>query len=234
MKERVYQFRAVEKRLAASRPGFKVLDVGCGRGDNLRRLTRYGGRAYGIEPNVARAVEAQSLAPVVAAVGEALPWAAETFDMIYISHVLHHAEDVEAVLRECCRCLRPGGVLFVIETIEDSPLLRLARAIQPSWEHDEVLNRFRYRELLSQVQDHGLTIHQSSKFNWMYFAWELLPLAFRPFEFFTPVFILLETMLGRWLNRWGAHCWMVAEKPGTPLFSAVGSLNRTSPALNRA
>ena len=40
MKERVFRFRAVEKRIAASKPGFKVLDVGCGRGDNLRRLVR--------------------------------------------------------------------------------------------------------------------------------------------------------------------------------------------------
>ena len=44
MKERVFRFRAVEKRIAASQPGFRVLDVGCGRGDNLRRLVRYGGR----------------------------------------------------------------------------------------------------------------------------------------------------------------------------------------------
>ncbi len=218
MKERVFRYRAVEKRIAAGRPGVAVLDIGCGRGDNLRRLIRYGADVCGVEPNEDRAREARSLAPVKVGVGESLPWEAESFDMIYISHVLHHAKDVDAVLRECFRCLRPGGVLFVIETIEDSPLLRLARAIQPRWEDDDVLNRFRYDGLLQMIRERGFELRQSRKFNWMYFAWEMLPMVFRPLEFFTPVFIRLETALGRWLDRWGAHCWLVAQKPGPSLF----------------
>ena len=213
MKERVYRFRLVERRIVSERKGCRVLDIGCGRGENLRRLVRYGGHPYGIEPNHKRAKEADQEAPVVVAVGEELPWAAGSFDMIYICHVLHHAVDVDAVLRECRRCLRPGGILFVIETIEDSPLLRLARAIQPSWEDDAVLNRFRYETLLHHVRRRGFTVRESAKFNWIYFAWEMLPMKFRILEFFSPVFILLETLLGRWLSRWGAHCWLVAEAP---------------------
>lgn len=222
MKERVFRFRAVEKRIAASRPGFRVLDVGCGRGDNLRRLVRYGGQATGIEPNVERTAEARRIAPAMTGNGEKMPIADETFDMVYISHVLHHAYDVGAVLEESYRALKPGGCLFIIETIDDSPLMRLARALQPSWDDDEVLNRFRYQDLVMAIEAAGFEFVRGEKFNWMYFAWELIPIAWRPMEFFTPLFIGLEAALHRPLGtHWGGHCWLVAEKPGPRLFDAI-------------
>ena len=224
VKERVFRFRAVEKEIAASRPGFRVLDIGCGRGDNLRRLIRYGGQAVGLEPALARASEALALAPTTVAVGENIPLASESFDMVYISHVLHHAHDVNAVLSECHRLLVPGGLLFVIETIDDSPLMRLARALQPSWDDDEVLNRFRYQDLIEAFESAGLEIQEGAKFNWMYFAWELLPMAWRPLDYLSPVAIGLETLLHRPLGtRWGGHCWLTATRPGEPRFKPLAS-----------
>lgn len=219
MKEKVFRFRAIEQRIAASRPGFRVLDVGCGRGDNLRRLVRYGGDVRGIEPSIERAHEAMTVAPTVGAVGEQIPLAESGFDMIYISHVLHHAHDVAAVLHESHRLLAPGGLLFVIETIDDSPLMRLARALQPSWDDDEVLNRFRYDDLVNAFEQAGFDVLAGEKFNWMYFAWELLPMAFRPLDYITPLFIALETAFHPLLGRtWGGHCYLIARKPGPPLF----------------
>ncbi|MDG2051007.1 MAG: class I SAM-dependent methyltransferase [Myxococcota bacterium] len=220
MKERVFRFRAVEKAIAASRPGFRVLDIGCGRGDNLQRLLRYGGHAVGLEPALSRASEASQWAPTTVAVGEKIPLASERFDMVYISHVLHHAHDVDAVLSECRRLLVPGGLLFVIETIDDSPLMRLARALQPSWDDDEVLNRFRYQDLVDAFGRAGFEVQEGAKFNWMYFAWELLPMAWKPLDFLTPIAVGLETLLHRPLGtHWGGHCWLSATRPGAPRFN---------------
>ena len=230
MKERVFRFRAEEKRIAASLEGFRVLDIGCGRGDNLRRLVAYGGRPVGVEPDLERARQAVKVAPTTVGVGEHLPLASECFDMIYISHVLHHARDVSRVLAESRRLLAPGGLLFVIETIDDSPLMRLARRIQPSWEDDEVLNRFRFADLFEDFERAGFEVLRGEKFNWMYFAWELLPMAFRPFELLTPVFIGLETLFHRLVGRrWGGHCFLVAQKPGPPIFGYQGIKTQPSP-----
>jgi len=222
VKEKVFRFRAVEQRIAASRPGFRVLDVGCGRGDNLRRLVRYGGQAVGIEPNPDRVAEASAVAVAHEGVGETIPLPDASFDMVYISHVLHHAHDVDRVLAEAHRVLAPGGCLFVIETIDDSPLMRLARALQPSWDDDEVLNRFRYDDLVRAFERAGFSVRAGEKFNWMYFAWELVPMALRFMELFTPLFIGLEVALHRPLGtHWGGHCWLVAEKEGPRRFPAI-------------
>ena len=223
MKERVFRYRAVEKRIAASRPGFRVLDIGCGQGDNLKRLVRYGGQVTGIEPSIERAHRAGRIAPTAAAVGESIPFKDASFEMIYISHVLHHANNVDAVLDEVDRLLVPGGLLFVIETIDDSPLMRLARRIEPSWDDDEVLNRFRFGDLKQAFEQHRLEFLQGGKFNWMYFAWELLPLAWAPLDRISPLFIGVETLLHRPLGtKWGGHCFLVARKPGPGLFPDEG------------
>ena len=118
MKERVFGYRALERTVVSTRKGMRVLDVGCGMGDNLARLARYGGRPIGIDPSLARVQQAQSYAPAAVARGEALPYTDACFEMVYISHVLHHASDVGAVLRESHRVLVSGGVLFLLESVE--------------------------------------------------------------------------------------------------------------------
>src|SRR5208283_614609 len=224
MKEHVFGYRALERKMIATRQGMRVLDVGCGVGDNLGRLVRYGGKPIGIDPSLPRVQKARSHAPAAVARGEALPYADACFEMVYISHVLHHASDVAAVLRESHRVLVSDGVLFLLESVEDSPLMRLARAVQPRWKKDEVTHRFRFAQLERAVQANGFEICDGATFNWIYFIWELLPLAFRPFEIFTPFVIGLETALRSHLDRFGGHCWLVAQKPGASVLADLPSL----------
>jgi len=205
-----------------------VLDVGCGVGDNLVRLRRYGGRPFGLDPARERVRSASALCPAVVARGEQLPFCDGAFEMVYVSHVLHHASDLHAVLGECHRVLAPGGLLFVLESVEDSPLMRLARRLRPSWDQDDVTNRFRFTELGREVSRTGFRLEGGDTFNWLYFAWEVLPLRFRALELLTPAVLAVELALRPVFDRFGGHCWIVATKPGLPLFPPLGEFEEFS------
>ena len=49
------------------------------------------------------------------------------FDLIFLIGVLHHLDDMEQVLRQLVRLLKPGGWLVASEPQPTNPLVRLAR-----------------------------------------------------------------------------------------------------------
>lgn len=106
--------------------GKKLLEIGSGFGVSLAVMTRdFNVDAYGIEPAsegfdsslaCARSLfEANGLDParVIDAVGEDLPFADATFDVVYSNNVLEHTTRPSLVLQEAMRVLKPGGRLYV-------------------------------------------------------------------------------------------------------------------------
>ena len=57
--------------------------------------------------------------------GEALPYDTASFDAVVCVDVLEHVSDLDTVLAEVFRTLRPGG-MFLFDTINRNPLARLA------------------------------------------------------------------------------------------------------------
>ena len=51
-------------------------------------------------------------ATIVKAYGEGLPFASETFDLVYVRQGLHHARDLNRMALEYSRVLRKGGLLL--------------------------------------------------------------------------------------------------------------------------
>jgi SAM-dependent methyltransferase len=47
--------------------------------------------------------------------GQSLPFASESLKGIVMTNVLHHIPDARSFLKEAARCLRPGGVIAMIE-----------------------------------------------------------------------------------------------------------------------
>ena len=102
-----------------------VLDLGCGTGD-----TDFSGRdVVGLDP----VMEMLSLSPVtsrVGGVGEALPFADESFDGVFSGYVLRNLTSVPDTLDEVRRVLRPGGALVIIDLSRPTnPLLRFIHRI---------------------------------------------------------------------------------------------------------
>jgi SAM-dependent methyltransferase len=111
--------------------GGSVLDLGCGTGELATAIAAAGLRATGcdISPEMLHraAVGSSDAADFVQLDPgwQVLPFAPEAFDAVVASSVLEYVDDPVAVLRECRRVLRPGGV--VVCTVPDPrhPVRRL-------------------------------------------------------------------------------------------------------------
>ena len=103
--------------------GESILDLGCGYGGRTLEFQRaVGGRAIGIDVDPRMLAPAASFArsmgadtvSFVAGVGEALPLADDSIDLIFSYDVFEHVEDPERCLAECQRVLKPGGLLLLV------------------------------------------------------------------------------------------------------------------------
>lgn len=101
--------------------GKRLLEVGCGMGTDLLQFARGGAVCTGVDLTP-RSVEISSLhlglygmrADFVLADGERLPFADESFDVVYSNGVLHHTPDTDGAVHELHRVLRPGGIAKVM------------------------------------------------------------------------------------------------------------------------
>lgn len=116
------RFRFFERHVS-SWQGKVVLDLGCGGGFVSEELVRRGATVIGVDPAAALVEIARKHAQsegmqidYKVGVGEAIPCADEFFDVVVCVDVLEHVHDLEKVLSEVRRVLKPGG-LFLFDTI---------------------------------------------------------------------------------------------------------------------
>ncbi len=126
---RMGYFSGVLGRLGVA-PG-PALDLGCGAGVISEQLARAGFEVTGIDPSdvaieAARAHAAKEGLAVtyLVAAGEDLPFEASTFDVVFCCDVLEHVADLDRVIAETARVLRPGGT-FLFDTINRTRRSRL-------------------------------------------------------------------------------------------------------------
>jgi len=96
-----------------------VLDLGCGTGELARTIAAAGLQATGCDISTEmlhRAATADQAGTVdwvqLDPAWQVLPFGSEVFDAVVASSLLEYVDDPTAVLRECCRVLRPGGVVL--------------------------------------------------------------------------------------------------------------------------
>ena len=106
-------------------PAARVLDVGCGTGELLRRLrAKYPDAALaGLDPVAEMlAVAANKLSgneDLRVGYADSLPWRAGTFDVVVSCNMFHYITHPVDALREMARVLRPGGSLVLTDWCDD-------------------------------------------------------------------------------------------------------------------
>ncbi|MDB4964360.1 MAG: SAM-dependent methyltransferase [Myxococcales bacterium] len=103
----------------AQRPRARLLEVGCGTGVNLDRISRRFPEAAltGLEIHEGDASQARELlgarGRVVVGDAVSMPFADAEFDFVILPHVIEHVRNPNAILREIRRVLAPEGLLQV-------------------------------------------------------------------------------------------------------------------------
>ena len=141
-----------------------VLDVGCFRGDFLRRLP-VSVKKFGIEPSL----EAQRMLPAqgIQLLGDTIDATAtpETlFDFIYLMDVAEHLPNPLADIQKLARWLKPGGKLIITTGNSDALPWRLSRLSYWYYlpQHLSFCNR---RWFAWAAQESGLRLVQSATFS---------------------------------------------------------------------
>ncbi len=123
----VEQLERLQRMIGRPLAGTKMLEVGAGTGLTVAIARRFMDvEAYGIEPGEAEYDGTLAVAKDVLrdsgldpdfiqhGVGEAMPFADDTFDVVFSTNVLEHVADPAQVVSEIVRVLKPGGAAQII------------------------------------------------------------------------------------------------------------------------
>lgn len=92
----------------------RLLDVGCSTGAFLMTARQLGCAVEGVEPSADAAATARGAGlKVFTGYLEDARFADDTFDVATLIEIVEHLRDPRALLAECRRILKPGGVLLI-------------------------------------------------------------------------------------------------------------------------
>ena len=145
----------VLEEVAGGRTDLRILDCGCGVGQNLPMLARHG-RSVGLELEPEAAAAAREFGrPIACADITRIPFPDGAFDLAVSFDVLQVLEPDVAAVREMARVVRPGGRV----------VLTMAALGVLSGDHAEVWNecrRYTPRTARALAESAGLTVDRVS------------------------------------------------------------------------
>lgn len=167
--------------------GARVLDVGCGTGDDVRSLARLvgdGGHVTGIDLSSTMLAEANrrtagTSLPVTFESGDMtrLPFPDASFDAVHVKLVRFHCPDLDAADDEIVRVTRPGGRIAIFDydfeaITVDHPDRETTRTIMHRYV-DGFQHGWNGRQLLRRFTGRGLTditiTPVTARFSWEFF-----------------------------------------------------------------
>ena len=147
-KSEKHLYKWLEKKCA---PGIKVLDFGCGNGENGIHAAKCGAEVIGIDISPEGVVNANLNAKQAKVEnnckfevmdGENMTFSNDSFDRAVEYGVLHHV-DLDKAMIELNRVLKPDGEMICVEALRHNPLIHLYRKmtthLRTEWEVEHIL-----------------------------------------------------------------------------------------------
>ena len=92
----------------------RILDNGCGLGSYLNAFAPFSQQRFGLEIEEDRARQALAAAEgIVTSQGEMLPFASNSFDVVFSNEVIEHVGDDGASMSEMIRVVKPAGRVLI-------------------------------------------------------------------------------------------------------------------------
>ncbi len=113
-----YRKQALQR--AQLQPGMSILDVGSGTGTVAaiaQKIVGQNGFVVGLDPSAGMLAEAKTrgVSHIIQALGEKIPFADNTFDVITMGYALRHVIDLKILFNEFKRVLKPNGRVLLLE-----------------------------------------------------------------------------------------------------------------------
>ncbi|MDQ6776231.1 MAG: methyltransferase domain-containing protein [Actinomycetota bacterium] len=138
-------------------PGERALDLGCGAGDFTAMLADAGTQVVGADVAEAALARARSAHPELAFIlvplDGPLPFADNSFALVWASEVIEHVADTARWLSEVRRVLAPGGRLLLTTAAHGRVAMALRgveRYSEPLGDHLHLYTRHSLLELLDE------------------------------------------------------------------------------------
>lgn len=141
----------------------KVLDVGCGAGNMIHHLSRYGQvKGVEIDPRPVAVAHQRGYDVDLGDATQGLNYQDASFDTVSALDVIEHNEDDMSILREVYRVLKPGG--HAVITVP---------AFMWLWSHNDDINahlrRYTAAELRRKLQEAGFRMRRMTYNNFFVF-----------------------------------------------------------------
>ncbi len=211
----------VDKWIQSRCRGKRLLDYGCGNGEDSIFAAQQGAFVVGIDISDVSIANCKKRAlsegvsdrtEFMVMDAESLQFDDDTFDLVVEYGVLHHL-DFSAAMREIQRVLKPNGEAICTEALAHNPLIRAYRNRTPElrtpWEVEHILTR----KQIEMAEEWFAGV----KPNFFHLA-TLAAVPFRKMPIFRPVLSCLETMDTVLLRLPGIqwHAWQVVLELSTP------------------